>query len=76
MCQRMLDYVLTDGDFMSLQNQFAFSDLCLPFIYMFNLETAEDEEIIRRLTLFLGYATNYFLDELVISKRTINVTRE
>lgn len=43
---------------------------------MFNLETAEDDEIIRHLTLFLGYTTNHFLDELVISKRTINVTRE
>ena len=43
---------------------------------MFNLETAEDEEIIRHLTLFPGYTTNYFLDELVISKRTINVIRE
>ena len=43
---------------------------------MFNLETAEDEQIIRHLTLFPGYATNYFLDELVVSKRTINVIGE
>ena len=68
MSQQMVIYVI--------KNQFTFIISCLPFKYMFNLENAEDEEIIRHLTLFPGYATNYFLDELAASKRTINVIGE
>ena len=45
------------------KKEFTLSVLQLPFMYNFDLETAENEGFSHQLTLFTSYASNYFFDE-------------
>lgn len=55
------------------KKEFTLSVLYLPFMYNFNLETAENEGFTHQLTLLLAMHQITFLMSMRFMKRTINI---